>query len=417
MTGYRLCALANRHVAKLIAALIAASILLLVAVAPRAEAETRTTSFRPVDRTGVALTYNVSRVSGRKIRNAWLRVRPRRGRAVRRSVRVPRVRAAAREGTDLRVRRAGRVRNGKLEVAIEPKPEVAPAPAPDPEAPAPDPDPDPVPPSAGCSPDAATFTAAGCNVVFEDPGTDPDAESLWREVGCGFVDAPILSRHKQFATGGAPTEAGETGFRRTTAFDGDDFYGERCELGVNEHRVDHDPNPVVYREGQRWITEISLRLPDNYPLASTKWQTVAQMKQANPSAGGGGAPAMELQAKGGRWYVIAAWNDLWSAPAVKNEWTKFAFDVRYSQDPSKGTVDVYVDLNGDGDTADSGERSPTLHTATLKTEPTGGWAGDGIAPGDPIPSHLRTGVYHDPTLPCGTGCSLDIDNVEAIRVE
>ena len=42
---------------------------------------------------------------------------------------------------------------------------------------------------------------------------------------------------------------------------------------------------------------------------------------------------------------------------------------------------------------------------------------DGLKPGQPIPSHLRAGIYHDPLIPCPspTGCSVDIDNVQVIR--
>ena len=75
---------------------------------------------------------------------------------------------------------------------------------------------------------------------------------------------------------------------------------------------------------------------------------------------------------------------LWSAPARTGTWTRFAFDVHYSQYASQGSIKVYVDLNGDGDATDPGEQSPTFNTYTLKTE-TAGTNSDGIAAGESIP--------------------------------
>jgi hypothetical protein len=153
-------------------------------------------------------------------------------------------------------------------------------------------------------------------------------------------------------------------------------------------------------------------MPNSFPLATSHWQTVMQMKQSQPSAAGGGGPMLEVQADNGRFYLSNDWNDLWSTPASTGSWIRFAFDVVYSQDPRVGSVTMYVDLNGDGDAADPAEHSPTFHVSTLKRETSGGWAGDGIAPGESIPSHLRTGMYHDSAINCPNGCSIGVDNVE-----
>jgi hypothetical protein len=108
--------------------------------------------------------------------------------------------------------------------------------------------------------------------------------------------------------------------------------------------------------------------------------------------------------------------DLWSVPARTNFWTRFAFDVRYSDHKKGGYIRVAVDLNGDGDFADPGELSPGFHTYTLKEEIPGGGA-DGIKAGQPIPSHLRAGIYHNSSIACPppTGCPVDIDNVQVLR--
>jgi hypothetical protein len=71
----------------------------------------------------------------------------------------------------------------------------------------------------------------------------------------------------------------------------------------------------------------------------------------------------------------------------------------------------------DGDAGDPGEQSPTFHVATLKREIPGGDPSDGIAPGESIPSHLRTGVYHNPEIDCPPpdGCSVEVDNIEVLE--
>jgi hypothetical protein len=140
------------------------------------------------------------------------------------------------------------------------------------------------------------------------------------------------------------------------------------------------------------------------------------MKQSEPSANAGGAPILEVQAHDGRFILLHNWRPLWSTDAKKGVWTRFAFDVSYSQDPSLGSVRVYLDRNRDGDTTDSGERSPAFHVSTLKRETTGGSPEDGIAPGQSIPSHLRVGLYHDPSYRCPppSGCSVQLDGVEVI---
>ncbi len=195
------------------------------------------------------------------------------------------------------------------------------------------------------------------------------------------------------ALGGAQ---GSDDFRRMTAYDGDDFWGERCELGHNDNRT--GPT-AVYHEGDHKLTFASIRLPSNLPLDTNQWQVVLQMKQAQPAANASGTPVLALRAYNGRWALMQSdsngsssdSHEIWSAPATSGQWTRFAFDVHFSQDPSNGSISVYVDLNGDGDAADAGEQSSKINTYTLKYETAGGsviGAGrvDPVAPaGRPLP--------------------------------
>jgi Polysaccharide lyase len=241
----------------------------------------------------------------------------------------------------------------------------------------------------------------------------------------GEIDCQSSSRHSYVDGGGDPhptaTGAGQgnDSYRELTVYDGDDIWGERCELGENNHRS----SPVaVYREGQRRLTYISLRLPGGFDLSEDTWQVVMQMKQAGPSANSGGTPVLELDAYGGQWRLRQSKSrgyaedsrELWAAPAQTEVWTRFAFDIRYSSKPGRGRISVGADLNADGDFADAGEQSPRMRTYTLKRETRGGGR-DGIAPGRSIPSHLRAGLYHDDGYSCAGGCSVDVDNVQVLR--
>jgi hypothetical protein len=285
----------------------------------------------------------------------------------------------------------------------------------------PDPAPPRPPPSAACVLEPATLTATGCSTVFEDQGGARDPTSLW-----GVIDCAHASRHGVVAAGdhhrtpGGASAPNSTA-RQLTVLDGDDVWGERCELGQNSHK--YGPT-VFYREGERRITFASFRLPGSFPLTTSQWQAVMQMKQTQPAANGGGTPVLSLKANNGAWSLWQSdsagpsenSHPLWSAPATQGRWTRFAFDVTYSQNPAIGSIKVYADLNGDGDALDVSERSSGIHTYTLKREIRGGRDTDGIDPGESIPSHLRAGIYHKPTIGCPTptGCASQIDNVVVV---
>jgi hypothetical protein len=263
--------------------------------------------------------------------------------------------------------------------------------------------------------------APGPAVVFSDTGALPDPTPIW-----GKIDCQNQSRAQQITTGGdthltaTGAPQGDTAFRRLSVLDGDDVYGERCELG-EDYR---DSPTVLYRQGQHRITELSVRLPSTFPLSVFTWQVVMQMKQRFPAANSSGTPVLELDAYDGRWVLrqslsrkaISDSRVLWSVPAQTDFWTRFIFDVRYSDQKKDGYIRVGADLNGDGDVSDAGELSRGIHTYTLKIETPGGDP-DGLKAGRPIPSHLRAGIYHDGAIRCPSplGCQVDIDNVQVLR--
>ena len=260
----------------------------------------------------------------------------------------------------------------------------------------------------------------GTVLIASDTAANPNPDAFWGRSYCAND-----SRVQQITSGGDPhptatgAPQGNSDFRRLTVFDGDNSFGERCELGWDSR---NGPT-AFYRQGQRRITYISIRLPTGFPLGVDTWQAVMQMKQSGPSNNSSGTPILELDAYGGRWRLRQSLSrrdasdsrQLWSAPATTGVWTRFFFKARYSTHPKQGFIRMGVDLNGDGDFADSGELSPRFRTYTLKVETAPG--GYGIKPGHPIPSHLRAGLYHDSSVPCPrpSGCSVDIDNVQVLR--
>jgi hypothetical protein len=270
-----------------------------------------------------------------------------------------------------------------------------------------------------------------CVVDRSDTSADPNAKTLWgNEYACAAD-----SRVSRPPTGGdsSPTATGlsqgDTAFRQMTVIDGDDYWGERCELAYNTWHLNSDGSLgapwstfYVYREGDRRATYASIRLPESFPLSANAWQNVMQLKQAGPSNGSGGTPVLSVKAYNGKWILFHTPQNsegpdtpIWETPAQKGVWTRIAIDALYSQDPAKGWVKLYVDATGDGDFADPGEQSPVFLTNTLKRE-TAGTSSDGLAQGDTIPSHLRVGIYHDPQIACPSpGCAVQIDNVQVVR--
>jgi hypothetical protein len=279
-------------------------------------------------------------------------------------------------------------------------------------------------PKAPCVFHPAKMTVSGCTPMKSDTGSSADPASLW-----GSIDCASDSRTSVVSSGGDPhpTATGapqeDNAYRRLTVLDGDDVSGERCELGRNDWTQGSEGGEgtfQLYREGERRITFASFRLPKNFPISTTLFQNVLQMKQTQPSNNAGGIPVLHLQVNSGEWRLDHASSPsgettLWEAPAYTGVWVRVALDVTYSQYSDEGKVKVYIDRNGDGDSLDAEEQSHVITTNTLKYETSDG-DDTGLEPGESIPSHLRIGLYHDPSIDCPAprGCSVEVDNVQVV---
>jgi hypothetical protein len=303
---------------------------------------------------------------------------------------------------------------------------------------------------------------------IEDRATSPSHEYFWGDSSennpsvypaeCDSPHNPRLPSLLHQTTGGDTHNAAgnlpvtDTAFRWLTVETGDAKFGYRCELGQNEMRSGYGPNSVFYREGDHVLTYMSVWLHPEFPLDfGGSLQGVMQMKQTFPSeAAEDGNPPLSIGAYQGRWQLYRGdlGQSVWDTPATVNRWTRFIWDVTYSVDGTKGLARLYVDLNGDGDYIDGGEQSPTLGEGSLNirtltpeipTPPGETPIMDGIDPGEPIPTHLRAGIYRadengetcedylrpeaayrqasDPAPPDPVACTIGIDNVQIVRAQ
>lgn len=380
---------------------------LALAAAQPAGAADRTQSFGPVRKTDHALIFRLRGVEANKVVGARAKLHTRgHRRSLERRVSIRRVRSAADGHRLLRVAKPRFVGGGRLSVELVEANDSAPT-----------------SPSNCTGVDPATITAPGCRVLRDDTSSAADPEAgLWGNIECASD-----SRYRYETAGGDPnpvadgTAQGNGAFRRLTAIDGDDFWGERCELGRNTSRygdntgTDTNGTFALYGQGEHRITFFSERYPENFSSGNL-WQTIAQMKQAQPADNAGRGPVLELQLYNNQLKLQNSWQNAWTTAAPADEkWIRYALDVVYSPEPAVGSVQVYVDLNGDGDALDEGEQSPRIAMATQIVETAGpNGTSDGLATGDAIPDHLRLGLYHSPSISCPppTGCSVDVDNVQ-----
>src|SRR3954451_7736031 len=168
--------------------------------------------------------------------------------------------------------------------------------------------------------------------------------------------------------------------------DGDNSYGERCEIGMGNPGK---PGFPLFQEGdERWIS-FQVYLPGDYPIDTPDWQLFFQIHQQ----GDGGCPPIALGIEDGQMklfksarntYVLDT-REMWSAPVQRNRWIKLTLHIKNSTDPSEGFVELFGDLDGNG-VKTLLERTAT-HTMTK--DPHGGGA---------MTNHARVGIYRDPAL-------------------
>jgi Polysaccharide lyase len=183
----------------------------------------------------------------------------------------------------------------------------------------------------------------------------------------------------------SPLAQGRAAYRLEVR-DGDDYFGERCELGQANPRR---PGFPLFKEGdERWISW-QVYLPTNFPVSATRFQVVAQWKQM----GSLGTPALAMAVNNGKFSLDSSDSYVSGNAAViarrvgtaqVARWVKFTLHVKFSPDPNVGFIELFGDLDGNGQTL----LLPLTHIWTMKRDETG----------STVDSHARIGIYRDPLI-------------------
>jgi polysaccharide lyase-like protein len=166
--------------------------------------------------------------------------------------------------------------------------------------------------------------------------------------------------------------------------DGDDSWGERCELGNGNPT--RNGFPLFHEGDERWIS-FQVYLPDDYPIDARSWNVFFQQKQL----GSMGTPVISMEVQRGRFILMNSNNngvsgdtvEQWNGPATRNRWIRFTVHTKFSPDDNVGSIELFGDLDGEGMKL----LMPARHTHTMKQD--GGKA---------VPVHARIGMYRDPSI-------------------
>src|SRR5947208_1530291 len=168
--------------------------------------------------------------------------------------------------------------------------------------------------------------------------------------------------------------------------DGDQSWGERCELGMGNPT--RNGFPLFYSGDDRWIS-FQTYMPSDFPINTPDWNVFFQIHQQ----GDGGCPPLALHVEDGQYklfnttrntYVLQTYQ-MWSAPAERDHWAKFTLHIMNSTDDSKGFIEMFGDLDG----TVYKQLMPKTYTHTMTAYPNG----------EPMVNHARVGIYRNPAIP------------------
>ena len=226
----------------------------------------------------------------------------------------------------------------------------------------------------------ATVALACASVAQAAAVSVAGAERPWQREWASY----LCQTPDRVTRSSTPVAQGSRAYRLEVR-DGDDAYGERCELSQgNPTRAGYP----VFQEGQeRWISW-KVYLPSDFPLHTSRWNVISQWKQL----GSMGPPVLSMEVTDGRFHLVnnpaagvpCCRSPRWSGPASPERWVDFTLHVKFSPDPAVGFVELYGDLDGGGKRL----LLPRTSTHTMKRD------GSGRA----VPSHSRIGIYRDPAI-------------------
>jgi hypothetical protein len=230
------------------------------------------------------------------------------------------------------------------------------------------------------------------------PDWRADAERPWRREWASS-SCESSSRIARVRT---PRAQGHWAYRFEVR-DGDNSYGERCELGEGNPTRRGFP---IFREGEEHWISWQVYLPNDYPIHTHDWNVFMQLKQL----GSLGTPVVSMEVRDGRFHLMNSDSNhdssdtrtKWTGRARHNRWAKFSLHVKFSPRADVGFLELFGDLR-DG----RGERrlSPLIHTYTMK-----------VARGRTVPSHARIGIYRNPRISGTAHIYFDGYSIAASRV-
>jgi hypothetical protein len=220
----------------------------------------------------------------------------------------------------------------------------------------------------------ASSASAG---VLQTSGAERPWNQEWASWSC--------ADQSRFQEVGAPAAEGQKAYKLTVQ-DGDNAWGERCELG--DGNPGRSGYPLFHEGDERWIS-FQVYLPDNYPIDTPDWNVMFQIHQE----GDGGCPPLALHVEDGQFKLFNSSSknyvfdtvEKWHAPAQRNRWAKFTIHMMNSTDDNTGFVEMFGDLDGQGEKLLMPKEY--MHTMTVDKDT-----------GRPMTNHARIGIYRNPKI-------------------
>ncbi len=242
----------------------------------------------------------------------------------------------------------------------------------------------------------------GCTIGQERWRAAADApwDQEWADYSCQNA-----TRFTQYTnTPGYPAPLFGPAAYRIELFDGDDSFGERCELVLGNTSASNYHGPAsIFHSGDDLVIHYAYYLPTDYPFKPDCSNVsicedgglILQLKQL----GSCGTPALGLVATGRGMFIrnsdqnfceSGPMHSILAYPLILGQWVQVAVRVKFSTDPAVGRIGLWYRTNP-GDWVDVGNvfthtmKSPTDHPSTACPEST------------PC-SHARIGIYRDPDV-------------------
>src|SRR3954454_13326812 len=211
------------------------------------------------------------------------------------------------------------------------------------------------------------------------------ADILWQ----AGAERPLAQEWANFSCAAAnrvsqvsdPVAQGNSAYR-VDLHEGDDSFGERCELGMS---APVKPGFPVFSAGdESWIA-YQVYIPAGFPSDGNRYVDITQFKQVNDLC----APALSMHVENGELLLFHSADNksscmseaVWRAPMAYGRWVKLLFHVEWSSDPARGSVELFGDLDGGGLT----QLLPRTSMFTMKMDPAGAT----------LPVGARLGIYRD----------------------